>query len=81
MAFEESKKNINDHQDISDVERTISIARPSIKNEILTENDSHKGWMMKQSPSFLKSWQKRYFVLVAKMLKYYKTQNDYDSKK
>lgn len=86
MEFEESKTqksgfNHNDEKDYGYSERTISIARPSIKNEILTENDSHKGMMDKQSPSFLKSWQRRYFVLEAKMLKYYKTQNDYDTKK
>jgi hypothetical protein len=49
--------------------------------DILTADDFHKGMMDKQSPKFFKQWQKRYFVLEAKTLKYYKTQTDYDKKK
>jgi hypothetical protein len=71
MKFEESK--IPDNESNYSYGRTISIARPSIKIDVLTADDFHKGMMMKQSPSFLKKWQKRYFVLDTKMLKYYKT--------
>lgn len=49
--------------------------------DILTADDYHKGMLEKQSPKLLKQWQKRYFVLEAKTLKYYKSQNDYDKKK
>ena len=37
--------------------------------------------MEKQSPSFLKRWQKRYFVLSKKMLRYYKSEADYNAGK
>ena len=33
--------------------------------------------MEKQSPSFHKRWQKRYFVLCKRVLKYYKGKTDY----
>ena len=52
--------------------RTMSLARPSIRKDVLTAEDRHEGYMEKQSPSFHKRWQKRYFVLDYKMLKYYK---------
>ena len=49
--------------------------------DVLTEDDKYKGFLEKQSPSFLKRWQKRYFVLENKMLKYFKNKSDYDSNK
>jgi len=58
-------------------QRTISIARPSLRNDILSEDDFMSGVMEKQSPSLLKRWQKRYFVLSNKVLKYFKTEQDY----
>jgi hypothetical protein len=61
--------------------RTLSLARPSIRNDALNEEDSHRGVIEKQSPSFLKHWQKRYFVLERKMLKYFKNEADYMSGK
>ena len=63
MKFEENKTPQDDDGKSNYSGRTISIARPSLKTDILTSDDSHKGMMMKQSPSFLKQWQKRYFVL------------------
>ena len=49
--------------------RTISIARPSLRNDVLSEDDFMKGILEKQSPSLLKRWQKRYFVLSNRVLK------------
>ena len=46
MIFEESK-NKDDNESSYSYNRTISIARPSIKNEVLTTDDFHKGMMMK----------------------------------
>ena len=57
--------------------RNISISRPSMISDVLTEDDNYEGILEKQSPSFLKRWQKRYFVLCKKMLKYYKTEADF----
>lgn len=37
--------------------------------------------MDKQSPSFHKAWQKRYFVLDKKILKYFKNKADYEAQK
>ena len=37
--------------------------------------------MEKKSPSFHKRWQKRYFVLENRMLKYYKTMQEYEQSK
>lgn len=37
--------------------------------------------MEKKSPSFHKIWQKRYFVLDKRVLKYYKNKQDYISRK
>jgi len=53
--------------------RTLSIARPSFQYDALTDDDLNHGYIEKQSPSFLKRWQKRYFVLERKMIKYFKT--------
>ena len=53
MKFEESKSPIRDDESYH---RTISIARPSIKKDVLTSDDFEKGMMFKQSPSFLKNW-------------------------
>lgn len=39
--------------------------------------DRHEGYIEKQSPSFHKRWQKRYFVLDNRVLKYYKLQSDF----
>ena len=61
--------------------RTISVARPSIRKDVLTAEDRQQGIMEKQSPSFHKRWQKRYFVLDNRMLKYYKTEQDFLSSK
>jgi hypothetical protein len=36
--------------------------------------------MLKKSPALLKVWQKRYFVLNLKTLKYYKNESDYLNK-
>jgi len=68
-------------EDNMDVLRTLSLARPSIRNDALGEEDSHKGYLEKQSPSFLKHWQKRYFVLERKMLKYFKNEAEYNNGK
>lgn len=61
--------------------RTMSLSRPSIASDKLTEDDSCSGWVEKQSPSLLKRWQKRYFVLEQKVIKYYKSDQDYYLKK
>lgn len=58
--------------------RTISVSRTSVRKDILTALDSHQGIMDKQSPSFHKLWQKRYFVLARRVLKYYKKKDDHD---
>lgn len=61
--------------------RTLSIARPSFQYDVLTDDDTQHGYIQKQSPSFLKRWQRRFFVLERKMIKYYKTEADYENKK
>lgn len=58
-------------------ERQMSISRPSVMSDILTEDDNMFGYLEKQSPSFHKRWQKRMFVLTNKTLKYFKTETDY----
>ena len=45
----------------------------SIRDDALTRDDFHEDFMSKQSPGFFKVWQKRYFVMQNRMLKYYKT--------
>lgn len=79
QSREEAKNGavVSDNKSDEFVMRTISIARPSIKDDTLTVNDKHSGFMEKQSPSLLKHWQKRFFVLEHKKLKYYKSEQDY----
>lgn len=60
-----------------DIIRSVSVARPSIRKDVLTSNDSHQDYIEKQSPNILKKWQKRYFVLDKRILKYYKSKEDY----
>ena len=74
VNFDEYKVNNTDsNEDDHSFIRTVSIARPSVRSDLLTEDDTLAGYMQKQSPSFLKQWQKRYFLLEKKMLKYYKS--------
>lgn len=40
-----------------------------------------QGYVEKQSPSVFKRWQKRYFVLKHKIIRYYKKEEDYRDKK
>ena len=47
----------------------------------VTDNDFWQGIMSKQQPVFPRQWQKRYFVLDTKILKYYKNKSDYDQNK
>ncbi len=55
----------------SAMERSISVSRNlNFKAEGLDENDFHQGYLQKQQPDFFKSWQKRFFVLSQRMLKY-----------
>lgn len=61
--------------------RTVSLARPSVRVDILTEDDSESGILEKQSPNFFKMWQKRFFVLDQKILKYFKSRNDFTNQK
>ena len=79
IAFEEYKADSNeeDHPYV----RTVSIARPSVRSDLLTEDDTLGGNIQKQSPSFLKQWQKRYFLLEKKMLKYYKSEKAFQEGK
>jgi len=56
----------------------ISVCRPSILSDVLTKDDFFEGLLEKQSPSFHKMWQKRYFVLKDRIFYYYKTKADYD---
>ena len=58
--------------------KQISVTRTSVLNDQLTKDDYHEGILEKQSPSFHKRWQKRYFVLKNRHLFYYKTKADYD---
>ena len=50
---------------------------PTNELDSLQDLDKNQDYMEKKSPSFHKSWQKRYFVLDKRVLKYYKTKNDY----
>ena len=43
----------------------------------LTQDDHFTGYMDKRQPNFLKTWQKRYWVLENRMLKYYRQDQDY----
>ena len=61
--------------------KSVSIAPPSIVRDIPTEDDKHSDYMEKQSPSFHRAWQKRYFVLDKKILKYFKNKVDYEAQK
>jgi len=51
--FDDSK---SDRSGISANLRSISVAKPSIRMDILTADDYHKGMLEKQSPKFLKQW-------------------------
>lgn len=57
------------------------MSRPSVLSDLLTKDDFCEGVIEKQSPSFHKMWQKRYFVLKNRMLFYYKSKADYDQQK
>ena len=63
--------------------RQVSVSRTSVKNTFdkLTNMDFCQGVLEKQSPSFHKFWQKRYFVLKNRMLFYYKTKADFEENK
>ena len=50
-------------------------------SDVLTKDDVNEGVLEKQSPSFHKMWQKRYFVLKDRMLFYYKTKQEYEQDK
>lgn len=53
MNNDETKQYVNP---VSSFDRHVSISRPSIMKDTLTELDSYEGIMEKQSPSFHKSW-------------------------
>lgn len=55
------------------ITRNISVSRPSMISDLMTKNDFYEGVIEKQSPSFHKMWQKRYFVLKNRILFYYKS--------
>jgi hypothetical protein len=59
--------------------KSVSVAKPRIVRDIFTDNDKHEDFMIKQSPSFHKAWQKRYFVLDKKILKYFKSKAEYEA--
>jgi hypothetical protein len=51
--FDDNKSN---KSGLSSNLRSISIAKPSIRMDIITADDFHKGIMEKQSPKYLKRW-------------------------
>lgn len=59
--------------------RTFSILSTHYDNA-LSENDVNKGYLQKQRPTMIKVWQKRFFVLEYKSLKYYAREEDYLNK-
>jgi hypothetical protein len=59
---------------------TLSVTQNNI-SDTLSERDFHKGHLEKKSPSFHRLWQKRFFVLENRVLKYYKTEQDYNEKR
>lgn len=52
-------------------------------SEKLTIDDFHEGYLDKMRPKFtlFTKWQSRYFVLTNRMLKYYKSQEEYFEQK
>lgn len=60
---------------------SISVSRPTLTNDQLTNDDYYEGVLLKQSPSFHKMWQRRYFVLRNRMLFYYKSKQYYNDKR
>ena len=59
--------------------RTISVSNNLASRSVgLGQDDSHMEYLEKQSPSILKLWQKRFFVLGHRMIKYYKTHADFN---
>ena len=48
--------NKSDRSGMSSNLRSISIAKPSLRMDILTADDFHKGFIEKQSPKYLKRW-------------------------
>lgn len=77
----EEKPNYEVMSNVSNVERNFSLSRPSIIKDNLTEDDYCTGWLEKQQPKMLRRWQKRFFVLDKKLIKYYKNKDDYMDKK
>ena len=60
--------------------RSVSVVRSSPFQAALSDMDTHAGYLEKQQPNFLKSWQRRFWVLENRMLKYYKNDSDYLNK-
>jgi hypothetical protein len=48
--------NKSDKSGMSSNLRSISLAKPSLRMDILTADDYHKGILEKQSPKYLKRW-------------------------
>ena len=57
----------------------VSMRAASVNN--ITEDDFYQGMLWKQQPVFPRRWQKRFFVLDTKVLKYYKSKQDYETNK
>lgn len=65
--------------DIDSINHNMLAASPAYNMSaasvnIITDDDFHHGMLQKRQPKLLKQWQKRFFVLDTKILKYYKTQ-------
>ena len=56
---------------------SVSTRKLSMVNDLISEDDYCQGPLDKQSPSFLKFYQTRYFVLQKRMLYYYKNKDEY----
>lgn len=55
--------------------KTIDVYKnTSNKADVITSDDYQTGIMEKESPNILKTWQKRYFILDKRVLKYYKNE-------
>lgn len=61
----------------SKTKNLIRLGSDVFGNDTIVGTESHRGVMQKQCPSFRLLWQNRYFVLKHRMLRYYKTEEDY----
>ena len=57
------------------------ISRRATSVNVITDDDFFQGMLQKQQPVFPKQWQRRFFVLDTKILKYYKSKQDYETNK